>query len=154
MAFKIPTQPIQDDRAPTVIKFIEERYQLHRFEHPNTPFFIGLNGVQGAGKTTLVKNLENALMEKGWETLVFSIDDFYLRREDQIMLAKLHSSNMLVQHRGEPGTHDMGLARKVFADLKEGKEVRIPQYEKKWFNGQGDRVREDFWYRYNGKDQK
>ena len=64
-----------------------------------------------------------------------SIDDIYLPREAQLTLAKLHSKNKLLQHRGEPGTHDMILARKVFKDLKEGKEIRMPQFEKKWFGG-------------------
>lgn len=50
---------IVDDKSEHCVPFILERIKLHgdsyksRGETP-PPFFIGLNGVQGAGKTTLV----------------------------------------------------------------------------------------------------
>lgn len=59
--------------------------------------------MQGAGKTTLVSALQETLKEKGLETLVCSIDDLYLKHEDQVALAREHPDNALVQHRGEPG---------------------------------------------------
>lgn len=60
--------------------------------------------MQGAGKTTLVEMLASTLREKeGLETLICSIDDLYLRREDQVALAAEQKENPLVQHRGEPG---------------------------------------------------
>jgi len=63
-----------------------------------------LNGVQGAGKTTLVSALQETLSQKeGLQTLVCSIDDLYLSHEDQVTLAQEHALNPLVQHRGEPG---------------------------------------------------
>jgi D-glycerate 3-kinase len=98
---------IIDDKAPHCIPFIIS--QLHLYQktatHPKRPFVIGLNGVQGAGKTTLVSALQKTLQEKeGLETLVLSIDDFYLTREEQVKLAKEHEDNKLVQYRGEPGT--------------------------------------------------
>lgn len=50
---------IVDDKSEHCIPFILERLKLHKQEHekrgkPVPPFFLGLNGVQGAGKTTLV----------------------------------------------------------------------------------------------------
>jgi D-glycerate 3-kinase len=77
--------------------------QTLKAQRPGKPFFIGLNGVQGAGKTTLVSALQETLKEKGLETLVCSIDDLYLKHEDQVALAREHPDNALVQHRGEPG---------------------------------------------------
>src|SRR4051812_18721193 len=45
---------IIDDKSSHCIPFILSRLQLHQSSNPTKPFFIGLNGVQGAGKTTLV----------------------------------------------------------------------------------------------------
>lgn len=50
---------IVDDKSSHCVPFILERLKAHRqaaaarVEQP-APFFIGLQGVQGAGKTTLV----------------------------------------------------------------------------------------------------
>lgn len=48
-----------DDKSQYCIPFILERLEVHgqqyaEVEHP-PPFFLGLNGVQGAGKTVLVR---------------------------------------------------------------------------------------------------
>jgi D-glycerate 3-kinase len=97
---------IVDDKSPHCIPFILSRLAAYQSANNNTsrPFFIGLNGVQGAGKTTLVSALARELQHgQGLETLVCSIDDLYLTRADQIAFARNHSSNALVQHRGEPG---------------------------------------------------
>jgi len=52
---------IQDDKAQYCIPFILERLEAHRRQHEGEenvpPFFLGLNGVQGAGKTVLVNLL-------------------------------------------------------------------------------------------------
>jgi Predicted kinase len=64
---------------------------------------IGLNGVQGIGKTTLVRVLSSVLNnQEGYPTLVASIDDFYLTREDQVRLSE--GGNKLWEQRGLPGT--------------------------------------------------
>jgi D-glycerate 3-kinase len=95
-----------DDKTPLCVPFILENLEEHR-KHQQTassrPFIVGINGVQGAGKTTLVKNLEKELKGKGFETLVCSIDDFYKTREDHVKLAEERSDNALYQHRGVPG---------------------------------------------------
>ncbi|KAL7627675.1 hypothetical protein AAE478_001868 [Parahypoxylon ruwenzoriense] len=145
---------IIDDKSPICIPFILERLRDYSVANPTRPFFIGLNGVQGAGKTTLVKALASNLREdKGLETLVCSIDDFYLRHEDQRALAESHPNNLLVQVRGEPGTHDINLARGFFTALCNGQPVKIPQYDKSAYSGQGDRVPESRWETVNGPDQ-
>lgn len=90
-----------DDKTPICVPFILEHLKAHQADRP---FVIGLNGIQGAGKTTLVKALSQALENTGVHTLVCSIDDFYLNHNDLVALARKHPDNALVQHRGEPGT--------------------------------------------------
>lgn len=100
----VAAAPIVDDKSPICIPFILERLAQHRTDCPAKPFIIGLNGVQGVGKTTLVRALASTLRDQeGLHTLVVSIDDFYLRHEDQRALAASHPDNLLVSCRGEPG---------------------------------------------------
>ena len=110
-----PDVPLQsrvvDDKSPICIPFILARLAAHRAgiaaagqQAPPRPFFIGLNGVQGVGKTTLVRALATTLQQRErLSTLVVSVDDFYLRHQDQLALAAAHPANALVQVRGEPG---------------------------------------------------
>ena len=48
-----------DDKSEHCIPFLLERVRMHQERHAGhadpPPFFLGLNGVQGAGKTTLVR---------------------------------------------------------------------------------------------------
>lgn len=101
---------IIDDKSPICIPFILERLHAHQASSKSEkPFIIGLNGVQGVGKTTLVKALASTLREKeGLQTLVVSIDDFYLKHEDQVALAQSQPGNVLVSCRGEPGEYLAG----------------------------------------------
>ena len=78
--------------------------------------------------------------------LVMSIDDLYLSRSQQAALAQANPSNPLVQHRGQPSTHDIPLLRSLFRALANGrKDVRVPKYDKSAFSGHGDRVPETEW---------
>jgi D-glycerate 3-kinase len=146
---------IQDDKAQHVVPFILNLLSAHQQHHsrkPNPPpFFIGLNGVQGAGKTVLVDILKKTLTSPPYDlsTVVFSLDDLYLTHEDQVNLAKANPENPLLQHRGQPSTHDIPLALSVFESLKESQPTRIPQYNKAAFKGQGDRVLEEEWEEVN-----
>jgi D-glycerate 3-kinase len=118
------------------------------------PFVIGLNGVQGVGKTTLVKALAETLQQReGLQTIVVSIDDFYLRHQDQLDLAAAHPDNALVQVRGEPATHDTALMREVFTSLVASRPTLIPQYDKSAFNGLGDRSPQSGWIPVNQPGQ-
>lgn len=48
----------------------------------------------------------------------------------------------------------MVLARSVFEALKEGKETKVPEYDKSAYNGQGDRVSQSLWKIVNGASQE
>jgi len=144
---------IIDDKSEHCVPFILDRIKEHRQaseskgEKP-TPFFVGLNGVQGAGKTTLVTTLSKTLSSPPYNlpTLVFSIDDLYLPHSEQEALAKSHPNNALVQHRGQPSTHDVKLGTEVFAAISSRKsDIRVPSYDKSAFSGAGDRLPESGW---------
>ncbi|WQF83406.1 Putative P-loop containing nucleoside triphosphate hydrolase [Colletotrichum destructivum] len=147
------TPKIIDDKSPLCIPFITGLLEKRSSQDGDRPFIIGLNGVQGVGKTTLVKALAEMLTKLGYSTLVFSIDDLYLKHEDQVALAQSHPDNFLVQQRGEPGTHDMQLARAFFDSITDGKPTRVPSYDKAAFSGQGDRLPESQWTEVNSPGQ-
>ncbi|KAI0598330.1 P-loop containing nucleoside triphosphate hydrolase protein [Biscogniauxia sp. FL1348] len=151
---------ITDDKSPICIPFILTQLREHRAASDPSradakkPFIIGLNGVQGVGKTTLVRALATALRrDEGLETLVCSIDDFYLCRADQEALARAHPDNQLVQVRGEPGTHDIPLLRSFFASLCAGEPTQVPSYDKSLHGGRGDRAPASDWATVNGPGQ-
>lgn len=140
---RLPHTKKQQADSRTVL----ERLKAHQAQQSASgggatrPFVIGLNGVQGVGKTTLVKALAETLQQRELlQTIVVSIDDFYLRHQDQLALAGAHPDNALVQVRGEPGTHDTALMRDVFTSLVASEPTVIPQYDKSAFNGLGDRA--------------
>ncbi|KAI1179421.1 putative Uridine/cytidine kinase [Nemania sp. FL0916] len=152
------TQPvIYDDKSEICIPFILSRLQAHRASESGStkPFVIGLNGVQGVGKTTLVRSLAETLRrDEGLETLVCSIDDFYLAHDDQVALAASMPDNALVQVRGEPGTHDIPLCQTFFNSLLTGQPTSVPQYDKSLFSGQGDRLPPSSWPLINQPTQR
>jgi D-glycerate 3-kinase len=76
---------------------------------------------------------------------VISLDDFYLKHEDQVSLAKSQPSNPLVQHRGQPATHDLDLLIKTLTSLQERQPTSLPSYDKSQFAGAGDRAPETSW---------
>ena len=68
-------------------------------------------------------------------------------------MADSHPDNPLVQHRGQPSTHDLPLALSVFDLLCKGKETPIPSYDKSAFAGKGDRVPPENWAIVNRKGE-
>lgn len=154
----VPQQRVIDDKSPLCIPFILELLQTHQLSSSTAssgrPFIIGLNGVQGVGKTTLVQALAEILSDReGLRTQVVSIDDFYLAHADQLALAGAHPDNALVQVRGEPGTHDLALMRDFFGALLGGRPCRVPSYDKSAHAGLGDRTPESTWTPLNGPGQ-
>jgi len=115
------------------------------------PVFIGLQGPQGAGKTTLVAHLLESLPTLGLRGAGVSIDDFYLTRAEQQRLTVANLDNPYYAHRGYPGTHDIALGvttldalGKLGPDAR-GEFVRVPVYDKSAHDGRGDRAPESAW---------
>jgi len=137
---------IRDDKAQYVVPFILALVSQHQSQHGKSPssppFFVGLNGVQGSGKSVLVDILKETLSSPpyGLHTVAFSLDDLYLTLSDQLKIAQSNPDNVLLQHRGQPSTHDIPLALSVFQSLQANRPTKIPRYDKAAFSGKGDRV--------------
>ncbi|WP_207060924.1 hypothetical protein [Motiliproteus sp. SC1-56] len=96
------------------------------------PLIIGINGAQGAGKSTLFTLLEVTLSQGfGQRVVGFSLDDLYKTRADRQALAeRVHP---LFATRGVPGTHDVDLGVGLLQALKEagpGQITKIPVFDK------------------------
>lgn len=90
----------------------------------------GINGAQGAGKSTLAALLALLCKEKyQLNGIVLSMDDFYLTRQQRASLAA--SIHPLMATRGVPGTHDISLALDIIQKLSEGRtQTLIPRFDK------------------------
>jgi D-glycerate 3-kinase len=104
---------------------------------------------QGAGKTTLTTHLLALLPALGLRGTAISIDDFYLTRGEQLQLAARHPGNPYLEHRGYPGTHDVGLGESTLVDLRNVNRadapVNVPVYDKSAHAGRGDRAPVSDW---------
>jgi len=98
------------------------------------PILVGLCGPQGCGKSTLAGKVDRALKTLGRSSVVLSIDDLYLTRQERGRLAA--DVHPLLAVRGPPGTHDMALAAVVLDALLQGTPVRLPRFDK----GRDDRL--------------
>lgn len=105
-----------------------------RKEQQQGPLVVGINGAQGAGKSTLF-NLLEVILEDGFDLRVvgLSIDDLYKTRADRQALS--HKVHDLFKTRGVPGTHDVELGIELLRSLKgefgsDAKNVKIPVFDK------------------------
>jgi len=96
------------------------------------PLVIGINGAQGAGKSTLFNLLEVILTDGfGLKVVGFSIDDLYKTHDERVSLSE--TVHPLLKTRGVPGTHDIELGIDILNSLKEGDEnsvTKIPVFDK------------------------
>lgn len=104
------------------------------------PLFVALQGPQGSGKSYLSALLVTQLRSHSLNVALLSLDDIYLPHAGLVSLAETHPDNTLWRGRGQPGTHDVSLGLQVLTQLKEGKSVEIPRFEKSLFDGEGDRL--------------
>ncbi len=107
------------------------------------PVLVSINGAQGTGKSTLT-TLVRQIIESGTGLRVasFSLDDFYLTRQQRIDLAgQVHP---LLRTRGVPGTHDLGLLVNTLDRLMSGKACKLPVFNK----AMDDRCSEADWTSY------
>ena len=95
------------------------------------PYFVGLAGGQGTGKTT-TSSLIKIILSKYFNLNVFkiSIDDFYKTRKERISLSKRVHPMLLT--RGVPGTHDINMMLNFFkkSKIKKFKRLKLPTFNK------------------------
>jgi len=107
------------------------------------PYFVGLAGGQGTGKTTSSSLIE-IILTKYFKLKVFriSIDDFYKTRKERISLSKRVHPMLLT--RGVPGTHDINMMLKFFKKVKSKKfkRLKLPTFNK----AIDDRYDKKYWY--------
>lgn len=119
-----------------------------RKDQQQGPLVVGINGAQGAGKSTLF-NLLEVILEDGFGLKVvgLSIDDLYKTRAEREQLAV--TVHPLLQTRGVPGTHDVTLGIELLRGLKSGAEqiVKIPAFDKSI----DDRCPPALWQEWSGE---
>ena len=107
------------------------------------PYFVGLAGGQGTGKTT-ISSLIRIILTKHFRLNVFriSIDDFYKTRKERINLSKRVHPMLLT--RGVPGTHDINMMLNFFrkSKSKKFKRLKLPTFNK----AIDDRFNKKRWY--------
>ena len=112
------------------------------------PYFVGLAGGQGTGKTT-ISSLIRIILIKYFKLKVFriSIDDFYKTRKERISLSKRIHPMLLT--RGVPGTHDINMMLSFFKKVKRKKfkRLKLPTFNK----AIDDRSNKKSWYELNEK---
>ena len=108
-----------------------------------SPYFVGLAGGQGTGKTT-ISSLIKIILTKYFKLKVFriSIDDFYKTRKERVSLSKKVHPMLLT--RGVPGTHDINMMLSFFrkAKSKQFKKLKLPTFNK----ATDDRFNKKYWY--------
>jgi len=114
----------------------------------NKPYFVGLAGGQGTGKTT-ISSLIKIILTKFFKLKVFkiSIDDFYKTRNERINLSKKIHPMLLI--RGVPGTHDIDMMLRFFRKVKSKnfKRIKLPTFNK----AIDDRFNKKNWYDLKNK---
>jgi D-glycerate 3-kinase len=112
------------------------------------PYFVGLAGGQGTGKTT-ISSLIKIILTKYFKLKVFriSIDDFYKTKKERINLSKRVHPMLLT--RGVPGTHDIKMMLNFFKKVKSKKfkRLKLPTFNK----AIDERFKKKYWYNLNNK---
>ncbi len=92
------------------------------------PLVVGICGSQASGKSTVSAQLVARFTAEGVSAAALSLDDLYLTRAERRVLA--HTGHPLLQTRGVPGTHDIGLGLSVFDALDSGQGGLLPRFDK------------------------
>lgn len=104
-------------------------------------FAAGLSGAPGTGKSTLAALVSEIARSIGMDSLVMSLDDYYLSRKERAQIAAHHP---LFAQRGVPGTHDWERLIEDFDRIRSGncENLRLPRFDK----AIDDRVPQDGFY--------
>ncbi|PKH88876.1 kinase [Colwellia sp. Bg11-28] len=115
---------------------VEEHYKpladriVRLFNKKSNAYFVGINGCQGSGKSTLTDFIaEYLIVQYQLNVVVMSLDDFYLSSTKRNQLAD--DIHPLLSTRGVPGTHDITALNRVLNQLSEHRTgFSIPKFNK------------------------
>lgn len=121
-------------------KFITVKKNLEPETLCQKTFFVSIQGGQGTGKTTFAEFLSEFFKEMGFNSISFSLDDYYFpaKIRKQIHLQDKENPYYKIS-RGLPGTHDLTALKKTLELLKNNEKTRILKFNKSLLNGYGDR---------------
>ena len=137
VARKMITDFIDKHKLPNEFSLsVDQFYQplaeriLTKFKQTKKPLFVGINGCQGSGKSTLSAYLAQYLSSTyALNVVVMSLDDFYLCKKARNKLAE--DIHPMFKKRGVPGTHNIQLLKRILTQLKNGKtSISIAQFNK------------------------
>lgn len=100
---------------------------------------LALNGPVGAGKSTTARLLRELAPSLGLRLAVASIDDLYYPLAER--LERMRGNPFRVS-RVPPGSHDIPLLLERLGDWRAGGPLRLPRFDKRLADGQGDRAGE------------
>lgn len=112
----------------TAADLIDEAIRAAMPAHRSGPLIVGICGSQGSGKSTVCKQVAARFGGAGLEVATLSLDDLYLPLAARGKLGEL--VHPLLRTRGVPGTHDTKLGIHTLHDLAQGKDVRLPRFDK------------------------
>ena len=147
-------QLIRQEHLPADFSATVDRYYRPLAEqiaawYQGEPLFIGINGGQGTGKSTMALFLRYLLeRDHRLSTAIISIDDLYLTRAERSSLAS--QVHPLLVTRGVPGTHDPILGLQVVTSLMTAdpeRQTPIPRFAK----GRDDRLAVADWPVFTGR---
>ena len=123
-------------------------FWINKQTNKKKPYFVGLAGGQGTGKTT-TSSLLKIILIKFFKLEVFriSIDDFYKTRKERVNLSK--RVHPMLMTRGVPGTHDINMMLSFFKKVKSRKfkSLKLPTFNK----AIDDRFNKKYWYNLKDK---
>jgi len=128
---------IKQHKLPEKFKYTAQVYYqplaeqiFNQFSKSNGAYFVGINGCQGSGKSTLTDFIAEYLATTYRLTIVvMSLDDFYFTSEQRKQLA--NNIHPLLATRGVPGTHDIAALKRTLTKLKAKKTAfAIPKFNK------------------------
>src|SRR5258706_2274764 len=95
------------------------------------PWLVGLSGLPGSGKSTMAQALARVYRQRGIDTLVLGLDDFYLGKRERRRLAR--EVHPLFLTRGPAGTHDSSRLAAILAAIQSPSRFRplqLPRFDR------------------------
>ncbi|KAK6544236.1 hypothetical protein TWF694_000939 [Orbilia ellipsospora] len=130
---------------PHITRYLSQQSAAASFHRP---FKLAVTGLQGSGKSTWSSQIVEVINKKGLKARTLSLDDLYLPHEGLIAVRDANPENKLLRTRGQPGTHDVELAKWFFQQFEEptAEPKLFPIFDKSKFHGEGDRLPKSEWH--------